>query len=249
MDDSSCTAVGSQKRSLGVTQLALIAAILGVTILLTSLTADVTKASEPGIRLINGQLFLPDMVGDWIGGAMEGLSEAEKRILPADTGGIRRRYSRPGKGEVTCSVILAGRDVTSIHRPELCLPGQGWNIQWEQVETIRVPGLRGGELKVMRMDAAHTVTLAGPNRPARAIFIYWFVGKDRVTPYHWQRIFWTTRDRVLRNLNHRWAYLLIATPVRPEETAEAQARAQAEAMQLLGEFVAELYPMLCPSTS
>jgi len=233
-------------RILGVKQLALIVAILCLTIVLTALTSDVTKASEPGIRLVNGQLELPDKIGDWTGGAAEGLSDAEKRVLPADTAGIRRRYSRAEKGEITCSVILAGRDVTSIHRPELCLPGQGWDIQQEQIETIRTRAVEGGELKVMRMDAAHTVTMAGPNRPARAIFIYWFAGKDRITPHHWQRIFWTTEDRVLRNRNHRWAYILIAAPVRPEQTAEAVERAQADTMRLLEGFVEQLYPLLRP---
>ena len=233
-------------RMLSVRQLASIVAILGVTIVLTALTSDVTKVSEPGIRLVNGQPYLPDIVGDWVGGAADGLSDAEKQVLPADTAGIRRRYRRADGGEVTCSVVLAGRDVTSIHRPELCLPGQGWNIQREHAETIRTPAVEGGELKVMRMDAVHTVTTAASARPAGVIFIYWFVGKDRITPYHWQRIFWTTQDRVLRNCNHRWAYILIAASVRPEQTAEAQERAQADTMRLLGSFVAQLYPQLRP---
>jgi len=231
---------------LSVKQLAWIVAILGVTIVLTALTSDVTKVSEPDIHLVNGQLELPDKVGNWVGGSIDGLSEAEIRVLPPDTAGIRRRYRRAEGGEITCSVILAGRDVTSIHRPELCLPGQGWNIQWEQVETIRSPALENGELKVMRMNAVHAVTMAAPNVPARAIFIYWFIGKHRVTPYHWQRILWTTKDRVLHNRNHRWAYLLIATPLRPEQTAAAQEQAQADAMRLLGGFVEQLQPVLRP---
>jgi EpsI family protein len=230
----------------GVTQLVLIAVILGVTIVLTALTSDVTKASEPGIRLVNGQLDLPDKVGDWTGGPVDSLTEAEKQVLPADTDGIRRRYSRADGREITCSMVLAGRDVTSIHRPELCLPSQGWNIQWEQVETIRSPAVENGELKVMRMNAVHTVAMAAPNVPSRAIFVYWFVGKDRVTPHHWQRIFWTTKDRVLHNRNHRWAYLLIAAALRPEQTVEAQQRAQADTMRLLGGFVEQLYPLLRP---
>jgi len=234
-------------RTLSVRQLLLVVVILFTTILLTALTSDVTKASEPGIRLVNGQLYLPDVVGDWTAGPPEGLSEAEKRVLPPDTEGMRRIYSRNGRSEITCSVILAGRDVTSIHRPELCLPGQGWNIQQERIETIRSPALEGGELKVMRMDAVHAVNMVAPGQPARVIFIYWFVGKDRVTPHHWQRIFWTTHDRVLRNRNHRWAYILIGAPVRPETTPEAQQRAQAETMRLLGSFAEKLYPLLRPS--
>jgi EpsI family protein len=244
MNESS--SLPAPSRALGVKQLAWIVAILAVTVVLTALTSDVTKASEPGIRLVNGQPYLPDAVGAWSGGPIEGLSEAEKRVLPQDTAGIRRRYTTTEGGEVTCSVVAAGRDVTSIHRPELCLPGQGWNIQREAVETIRGPGLEGGRLDVMRMDSMHTVSMTAPGRPARALFVYWFVGKDRVTPHHWERIFWTTKDRVFQNRNHRWAYILIASPVRAEQDADAPAKAQEATMKVLGGFIEQLYPMLRP---
>ncbi len=240
------TSAPAVTRGLSVKQLALIVVILGVTVVLTTLTSDVTKASEPGIRMVNGQPCLPDTIGQWTGGTIEGLSEAEKQVLPPDTAGLRRRYTHTEGSDITCSVIVAGRDVTSIHRPELCLPGQGWNIQQEKVETIRSPTMEGGKLKVMRMDAVHNVMMTVSNRSARAIFVYWFVGKDRVTPYHWQRILWTTKDRILQNRNHRWAYILIAASVRPEQTSEALARAQADTMRQLSGFVEQLYPQLRP---
>ncbi len=234
-------------RGIGVRQLALVVAILGATILLTTFTSDVTRTSEAGIRLVNGQPYLPAVLGDWTSAKEEGLTKAEQELLPPDTLGARRRYVDSQGHEVTCSIILAGRDVTSIHRPELCLPGQGWNIQMEQVETIPVTPAAGKTLKVMRMDAKHTVALVAPQRPLTAIFIYWFVGKERVTPHHWERILWTMKDRVLHNRNHRWAYILIASPVRPSaEGGEALARAQAATMEVLTRFVEQLYPVLQP---
>jgi EpsI family protein len=232
--------------TVGVKQLVWIAGILAVTIVLTVLTADVTKASEPGVRLVNGELQLPDRVGDWSGGKPEGMTETEKHVLPEDTLGIRRHYVDGQGRELNCTVILAGRDVTSIHRPELCLPGQGWTIQREHVESIRLRPEDGNALQVMRMDAVHTVAMAGPGRPAQAIFAYWFIGKDRTTPHHWQRILWTTADRVLHNRNHRWAYLLLMSPVRVGATTEATEHAQTETMKTLGEFVEQLYPMMRP---
>ena len=98
----------------------------------------------------------------------------------------------------------------------------------------------------MRMDAVHSVAMAAPNRPLRALFIYWFVGKDRVTPYHAERIFWTMKDRVLENRNHRWAYILVFSPVRAEQTSEAVERGQTAAMELLAQFVEQLSPALRP---
>ena len=243
---SPSVAAAPMTRAIGVKQLVWIVAILGVTILLTTLTSDVTKASEPGIRMVNGQPYLPDKVGEWTGGEVGGLSEREKIVLPEDTGGIRRRYTDAQGHDLSCSVIVAGRDVTSIHRPELCLPSQGWKIQNEQVESVPLSAANGGSLKVMRMDSVHTVAQVAPGRPAQAMFIYWFVGKDRVTPHHWERILWSTTDRIFHNRNHRWAYLLITAPVRSEATESGIARAQGETMKVLGSFAEQLYPLLSP---
>lgn len=246
MSESSTQAAEAKSQKTGLLQLTAVVAILGVTVLVTALTADVTKASEPGVRLVNGKPALPDQVGKWAGGAAEGLTEDEIKMLPEDTTGVRRRYVNEEGEEVICSVIVAGRDVTSIHRPEVCLPGQGWAIGREQVVPVPVSAAPGGTLKVMRMDATHAMSTSGTERMVRMMFIYWFVGKDRLTPYHWQRILWTTKDRVLHNKNHRWAYLLIASPVRPSETQAALDRAEAATQAVLTQFVKDLYPSLQP---
>jgi len=205
--------VASRSRGPSVIQLGLLVAILGAGVLVTALTSQVTKMTEPGVKLVDGQLFLVDKVGDWIGGELGGLSEAEKNILPPDTEGARRVFKDKQGRELFCSIVLAGRDVTSIHRPELCLPGQGWEIQNEHVQQMPVAAAPGGALQVMRINATRSIPLPdGRTGRYRSIFLYWFVGKDRVTPYHWQRILWTTMDRVLHNTNHRWAYVLISMP-------------------------------------
>jgi len=41
-------------------------------------------------------------------------------------------------------------------------------------------------------------------------YAYWFVGKDRETPHHLERMFWMAYDRIVRNVAHRWAYLSVA---------------------------------------
>ncbi len=237
-----------ESRRTGLLQLIAVVVVLAVTVLVTALTADVTRVSEAGVRLVNGQPVLPERAGEWVSEVMEGLSEEEKKMLPEDTAGVRRRYVNSKGEEVICSVIVAGRDVTSIHRPEVCLPGQGWSIKGERVESIPINSMQGGALQVMRMDADHAHIKAMPDRVAHMMFIYWFVGKDRLTPHHWQRIFWTTRDRVLHNRNHRWAYLLIASPVRSETTQATMNRAQTATLSVLTRFVQELYPSLQPDT-
>lgn len=233
----------STARGPGLKPILIIIAILGVGVVLTALTADVAKVSEPGVRLVNGALFLEPQVGDWTGGEMTGLSEDELKILPRDTDGARRVYTNAAGRLVFCSVVLAGKDVTSIHRPELCLPGQGWTIERQFTETMPVAEAPGGQLTVMRMNTYRNIPVAeGRWVQARSLFFYWFVGKDRVTAHHWQRILWTAEDRILHNRNHRWAYILIHVPQGLHKAADSLSDEQA--LELAKDFIQAVYPTL-----
>lgn len=228
-------------------QLGILIAILVGGIVLTALTSDVTRVSEPGIQLRDGHPFLPASAGGWTGGEQSGLTKEEREVLPPDTDGARRTYTDRNGRSIYCTVVLAGRDVTSIHRPEVCLTGQGWKLQGLQTEKITVPQVAGGDLTVSRMNAENTLHLTnGQTTKAYSIFVYWFVGKDRTTPHHWQRIWWTTVDRVLRNRNHRWAYFLINTIVTADEAGPDPTATQEAAMKLVGRFVQDTYPQLAP---
>ena len=233
-------------RGPGLRQIAVVVAILAAGLLLTKFTTDVRRMSEPGVLLDEHQLpFLAEHVGGWTGGPSEGLSQAERDILPKDTEGARRLYKDGHGHELYCSVVLAGADVTSIHRPEICLPAQGWTIQSEHVESIPLESAPGGELQLMRMNTVHAVPgNADRNLHTRSIFAYWFIGKDRNTPYHWKRMYWTTKDRVLHNTNHRWAYLLVHGRVADPEPGPGADPAAQETMQLIAQFVQNLYPTL-----
>jgi Protein of unknown function (DUF3485) len=227
-------------------QIAIVVAILGGSVLFTAMTSDVTKVSEPGIKLTaDGQPFLTDKAGNWTGGELTGLTDVEKQILPEDTMGSRRLFQDKDGDELFCSIVLAGRDVTSIHRPELCLTGQGWSLGRLQVEQIPTPATKSGLLSVSRLDATRDVKLSdGRIGRANSIFLYWFVGKDRVTPYHWQRIYWTARDRVLHNINHRWAYILIHIPVKKNTDAGDATKSEEDTMKVVAGFVHDVYPTL-----
>jgi EpsI family protein len=234
----------SHRRGPSVTQLGVLVAILGAGVLVTALTSDVTKVSEPGVKLVDGQLFLVDKVGEWTGGELQGLSEAEKNILPSDTEGARRLFKDKDGHQLFCSIVLAGRDVTSIHRPELCLPGQGWSIQNEYVQRVPVATAPEGALEAMRINAIRSIPLPdGGTGHYRAVFVYWFVGKGRTTAYHWQRILWTSLDRVFHNTNHRWAYILISMP-NIGDAARDDGKSSEETMKVVSRFVQDVYPTL-----
>ena len=234
------------RRGPSTRQIAIVVAILGGGVLFTAMTSDVTKVSEPGVKLTpDGQPFLADKAGDWTGGELTGLTEEEKQILPEDTMGSRRMFKDKDGDELFCSIVLAGRDVTSIHRPELCLTGQGWGLGNLLVEQIPTPAAKGGVLSVSRLNATRDVPLSdGRVAKANSIFLYWFVGKDRVTPYHWQRIYWTAKDRVLHNTNHRWAYILIHIPVKKNPATGDAGKSEEETMKVVAGFVQDIYPTL-----
>ena len=141
----------------GVVQVAIVVAILGGGILLTNLTSDVTKATEPGVRVVNGEPYLEERAGRWVGGPQGGLAPEEREVLPGDTAGARRVYADVLSNQVACTIILAGKDVTSVHRPEMCLTGQGWQMQEEHVESVSDPAVPGGKIELMRMNATRQV--------------------------------------------------------------------------------------------
>jgi hypothetical protein len=235
-----------QRRGPSTGQISIVVVILAIGVLLTATTSDVSIVSEPGVKLYpDGTPYLMDRAGDWIGGEKTGLTEAEQRLLPQDTEGSRRLFRDKDGNELFCSIVLAGRDVTSIHRPELCLPGQGWRIQSEYTQSIPVPSAPGGVLSVMRMNAARSVLLSnGRTTEVRSVFAYWFIGKDRMTPYHWQRMYWTAKDRVLYNTNHRWAYILINMPFQADVHQGSAIMTEDDAMKVVAGFIHDMYPFL-----
>ncbi|MDP6754477.1 MAG: hypothetical protein QGF56_12380, partial [Verrucomicrobiota bacterium] len=54
------------------------------------------------------------------------VTKLELDWLPDDTTYGRRRYTLPDGSWIENSVVLMGQDRTSIHKPEYCLPGQGF---------------------------------------------------------------------------------------------------------------------------
>jgi hypothetical protein len=205
--------------------------------------------------------ILPATIGDWISEEGE-MSAAEKQILPPDTGFARRNYARVSKSEtsdatpteggrarierVFCSLVLEGRDATSIHRPQVCLEGQGWKLQNAPAIKVKVPRA-GGELSLALLIGAQDFFAHDGKTKIRheMVFAYWFVGKDRVTDSHLSRVVANTTDRLFSSRRHRWAYFLLSVPV--ERPAEGQSWVDNEqkAVNLVREFVAEFYPEVC----
>ncbi len=158
------------------------------------------------------ELSLPIEVGPWSGTPGEP-SEAEKTILPPDTEFAKMTYRNPsGPGQINVSIVLSGKDRTSIHRPEVCLAGQGWNVRGSRKRMVELEN--GKTLGVNCLDITREATLAtGEEKTVEAFYVYWFVGNRSTTPDNLERILETAAVNVIRGENPRWAYVSLLSVV------------------------------------
>lgn len=173
----------------------------------------------------------------------------ERKLLPADTQFAKAVYYTPvsdaaSRDVILCEIVLSGAERRSIHRPEVCLQGQGWTLM--ESSTRRLPMGHGRELSVRDLRIRKHVALRdGTRRPLRAHFFYWFVGQDVTTPSHAGRIWLTLRDNLAHGVNHRWAcataLALVTDDVPPQEIGE-RARGDDATIALLGKFIRDLAP-------
>lgn len=194
-----------------------------------------TGTSEAGIIM-----ELPGSVGP-LWGTDQLVSESEKVMLPPDTQFSKKLYSDGLGADIHCQVVLAGAEKRSIHRPEICLPAQGWTVKSGEVVPVKLSN--GNTLEIMKLRVVRPVTLNnGETRELTTLFCYWFVGKDTTTPHHLARVVKTNFDILLHNTNHRWAYVIASAPVRqgfvPGGKDETQTFAD------LKSFIANLAPRI-----
>jgi hypothetical protein len=138
--------------------------------------------------------------------------------------------------EITAEIVLSGAQRQSIHRPQVCLVGQGWTIQKE--ETVPITLADGRVQKVRKLTLLRTQD----GTQIVGYFIYWFIGKDKTTDDHIERMFLTSWDRIVHRVNHRWAYVIVNAILSPEPKVTAGERQKVLADLL--NFTGELMPQI-----
>jgi hypothetical protein len=164
---------------------------------------------ERGIRAATNSAFLPERVLDCSSEPV-GLTRLELDWLPKDTTYGRRHYKSQDGFEMLVSVVLMGTDRTSIHKPQYCLPGQGWNINSSEsgLTSVRIERPHPYDLPVMKlMTTAYRDKPDGHKTVVRGIYVYWFVADGELTGDHMQRMWWMARDLVCAGTLQRWAYV------------------------------------------
>ena len=166
---------------------AVTAALVVAAMLYQARTVDPILCDAPDAKLveIDGYTSAPVEV-----------SEAERHVLPDDTGFDKRRYEDEDGNWFQVSMVIGGRSKSSIHRPELCLPGQGFQMMASRTA-------EAGDVEW------HLVTLARGAAPACG-FAYTFFNQDGYrTSSHLKRIFRDVWDRSIRGRIDRWVMVTV----------------------------------------
>jgi hypothetical protein len=171
------------------------------------------KLGAPGIKAapISGtvkmDLDLPESVQDFTSKRVP----EDKTVLdtlPKDTSFVQRLYTAPDGFWVNANIVLMGTDRTSIHKPEFCIPGQGWRIDQKERIHLSIAGQHPRQLRVAKWTITNFIQDAsGQKKEVRGLYVFWFVARSEETDSHWQRVWWLTRDLLTTGVLQRWAYI------------------------------------------
>ncbi len=238
--------------------------LMVLTALALAFTVDVELSDQPGVRM-----ELPPETQGWVGDELRyshnaenpkqwqvsdlefpgmdpetgeklyTMSLAEYDALPHDTEFVKSIYTNNASGQVFVSIVLSGRERSSIHRPERCLEGQGNTIT--KTKSLKIPLEGRKPLKVEVLETTQNYRGKDGEVLARhGYYAYWFVGQQRETPSHYERMFWLAWDRVVHSVAHRWAYIAVSG----ERDGESE-----DYQEEIINFVQILYPHLLLDTS
>ena len=160
---------------------------------------DPVLCDDPGVRL--GEI--PGFVS-----VRQEPSEAELTTLPKDTRFDKRLYKASDGTWFHVSLVVGGRSKQSIHRPELCLPTQGFQM------------MKPRELDVAGTDW-HVLSLGQGARPPLGFAYTFFNQAGYHTSSHVKRIFRDVLDRSFRARIDRWAMVTV-TASREDDRALAR---------------------------
>ena len=131
------------------------------------------------------------------GGVLEAASLGELTLLPRDTRIFKRLYRGSDGLEFLVSAVVGGTSKRSIHRPELCLPGQGFTMT-----NPREVSAGGRPFRMLK--------LVPPRGGASQLMAYTFFNQAGMrTASHFRRVLADTWDRSCFNRIDRWVMVTV----------------------------------------
>jgi hypothetical protein len=168
------------------------------------------------------EMELPGTMGGW-SFEKQAASKVEIETLGSDTRFAKANCfrSRPGEMDaegylipdrLNLSIVLSGYDLnSSIHRPERCMPAQGHTINTSSDVAVQLSN--GSHFKAKRLRSVQSIP--GPKKGEivaefNCVTYYFFVGHDQITNDHLERTFIDMKDRLVRGMDQRWAYVSVS---------------------------------------
>jgi uncharacterized protein DUF3485 len=170
------------------------------------------KLGTPGVKgtpipdSIQMNIALPERVLDF---TSTNVPEPDIAIgyFPKDTSYTERVYFAPDGLRIQGTAILMGADRTSIHRPEYCLPGQGWSIDDKKVVKLPIADQPPYTLEVAHWTLSTSVEQAdGQKAKIAGVYAFWYVAHNEETANHDKMLEWLTLDLFRTGALQRWAY-------------------------------------------
>lgn len=181
-EEQSAEAAGERVPYAAIAALALLVPLM----IYQAATPEVTVAEAPEVRLPEVPGYTWEAIGP---------SESELTILPEDTKIDKRMYTARNGDWFQVSFVTGGKSKSSIHRPELCLPAQGYLMTHPR--TVVVDGTEW-----------RFITVQSPE--GEIGFAYTFYNQEGYrTASHLKRIFRDTWDRSVLNRIDRWVMVTI----------------------------------------
>jgi Protein of unknown function (DUF3485) len=161
-------------------------------------------------------IYLPDFVLDY---SSHRLPQDEQVLLglPKDTSLAQERYIAPDGFVILLNVVLMGTDRTSIHKPQFCLKGSGWNIDDVESSKAIVPMQKPYpyNLPVMKLTATKEGVIEGQQVKLRGVYVYWFVADKHITETHGGRMWQQAINFLSTGEIQRWAYVTCFSTCNP----------------------------------
>ena len=182
------------------------------------LTTQARAGREIPVETISA---IPDRIADFVQmGLDETLDPRTAAILETSTVLIRN-YVSPSGWPVQLIIVYAGATRRSIHFPEVCLMGSGWELKEQRSTQVGI-----------LFSARRLVLVNGRNRQA---VLYWFKTGDRLTGnYFLNALHWAKNQLFFGSPTT--AMIQVATPVGVE--------GEEAAFALLEDFAVKLYPVI-----
>jgi hypothetical protein len=229
--------MNGRERTLLMVGLALIVATAGTLLYMRAHQ----RLGKPGVRAVavaGSPRMHIDLATNTPGYAFKEMEVEETlKLLPPDTS-MRQGVFRDVDGDIQINVVMMGTDRTSIHQPQFCLTGAGWNIDGERSELtkVRIERPRAVDLPVMKLIAKKTFEKDGKVATMSGVYVYWFVADDAVTAEHSRRVWWMAEHLLKTGELQRWAYITYFAACPPGQEDRAFRRIQRLMNKTLPEF-------------